>query len=537
MAAEQGNALAQINLGNCFSDGEGVEDDKSQAFKWYELAADQRYALGQLLLGVCFANGEGTTKDKKEAFKWYERAAEQGNARAQYILGVCYGGGHGVEEDMGEAIKWYRKAAKQGVEEALEAIEDFDEDSGLYSDSDSDFDFDSYNWQNDKEIKAKEGVKSYEHWTRLTDSPEDLALAQKLIEEEKDGLFFVSLLELSVEAAKILANSSGNLTFLSLREWSLPVVQALAKHEGDMDLASLNKMTDELAEALSHHHGGLQLHSLSSISDKAALYLSKHRGGLILGLKTISVKGAMALVKIPDELLLINHVFSKEIQKILFQKDTIRITHSKKSDSDYKEDLNNDSDSDSDSDSYSDSDSDSDYMDDDSDHKVKDGSDELGSGYDFEEVLKVMAKINTGVKDLDLNECDLLEKYISDCNIEDLEFDIHHLPDQVAKILCFWSPDIGDNSPQLYLPIKKLTDSAAKIISKWHGSNSDNSSTGSLVLLRLESLSENAASSLLKGPFILRINPQLLPTNALKILMKRTKYENSDDDICLYPKR
>ncbi len=176
-------------------------------------------------------------------------------------------------------------------------------------------------------------------------------------------------------------------------------------------------------------------------------------------------------------------------------------------------------------------------MDDDSDHKVKDGSDESTPAYDFEEVLKVMAKINTGVKDLDLNECDLLEKYISDCNIEDLEFDIHHLPDQVAKILCFWSPDIGDNSPQIYLPIKKLTDSAAKIISKWHGSNSDNSSTGSLVLLRLESLSENAASSLLKGPFILRINPKLLPSSVLKILMKRTKYENSDHDICLYPKR
>jgi hypothetical protein len=41
----------------------------------------------------------------------------------------------------------------------------------------------------------------------------------------------------------------------------------------------------------------------------------------------------------------------------------------------------------------------------------------------------------------------------------------------------------------------------------------------------------------LKGPFILRINPKLLPSGVLKILMKRTKYENSDHDICLYPKR
>ena len=93
-------------------------------------------------------------------------------------------------------------------------------------------------------------------------------------------------------------------------------------------------------------------------------------------------------------------------------------------------------------------------MDDDSDHKVKDGSDESTPAYDFEEVLKVMSKINSGVKDLDLNERDLLEKYISDCNVEDLEFDIHHLPDQVAKSLCFWNLDIGDNSQQVYLQIK-----------------------------------------------------------------------------------
>jgi len=539
MAAEQGNALAQVNLGECYSDGKGVEEDKYQAFKWYELAADQGYALGQLLLGVCFANGEGTARDTKEAFKWYQLAADQGNARGQYILGVCYADGQGIDEDMDEAIKWYRKAAKQGIEEALNALEELEEDDDFDSDSDSDFDFDSYERQKDKEIKAKEGVKSYEDWTRLTDSPEDLALAQKLIEEEKDGLLFVSLLELSVEAAEILATSSGNLTFLSVRDWSLPVVQALAKHEGGLSLSSLNKMTDEIAEALSHHHGSLELHSLSSISDKTALYLSRHRGGLILGLKTISVKGAMALVKIPDELLLINQVFSEEILKILFQKDTIRITHSKKSDSDYEEDLNDDSDYEedlnSDYDSDSDSDSDSDYMDDDSDHKVKDGSDESSSGYDFEEVLKIFSKINSGVKVLDPNECDLLDKYFSDCNVETLEVDITNLPDQVAKLLSSWTPDIGENSPTLYIPIKSLTDSAAKIISKWHGWQPRFQGSGYVSFPDLENLSETAGSFLLNAAFYIRINPKLLPPKILKILKKREIEEDWGDDMTLCP--
>ena len=40
LAAEQENAFAQCNLGNCYKDGKGVEQDKDKAIEWYRKASD-----------------------------------------------------------------------------------------------------------------------------------------------------------------------------------------------------------------------------------------------------------------------------------------------------------------------------------------------------------------------------------------------------------------------------------------------------------------------------------------------------------------
>ena len=45
LAAEQGNAEAQFDLGNCYCKGEGVEQDKAEAVKWYRKAAEQDFDL------------------------------------------------------------------------------------------------------------------------------------------------------------------------------------------------------------------------------------------------------------------------------------------------------------------------------------------------------------------------------------------------------------------------------------------------------------------------------------------------------------
>ena len=114
LAADQGNAAAQANLGVMYAKGQGVPQDYSEAVKWYRLAADQGDAIAQFNLGVMYAKGQGVPQDYSEAVKWYRLAADQGYATAQFNLGIMYAKGQGVPQDYSEAVKWYRLAADQG---------------------------------------------------------------------------------------------------------------------------------------------------------------------------------------------------------------------------------------------------------------------------------------------------------------------------------------------------------------------------------------------------------------------------------------
>jgi TPR repeat protein len=90
LAASRGDADAQLNLGNCCYNGQGVRIDFARAVDWYEKAAAQGDAMVQSNLGVCYANGQGVKQDFARAVYWYEKAAAQGHASAQYNLGVTY---------------------------------------------------------------------------------------------------------------------------------------------------------------------------------------------------------------------------------------------------------------------------------------------------------------------------------------------------------------------------------------------------------------------------------------------------------------
>ena len=70
-----------------YANGEGVPQDDQEAVRWYRLAADQGLAQAQYNLGVMYANGEGVPQDDQEAVRWYRLAADQGLAQAQLNLG------------------------------------------------------------------------------------------------------------------------------------------------------------------------------------------------------------------------------------------------------------------------------------------------------------------------------------------------------------------------------------------------------------------------------------------------------------------
>jgi hypothetical protein len=114
LAAEQGYAVAQSNLGVMFHQGRGVAQDYAEAARLYSLAAAQGDADAQYNLGIMFENGEGVAQDYAEVVRLYSLAAAQGHVEAQFYLGYMFENGTGVAQDTAEAIRWYRLAAEQG---------------------------------------------------------------------------------------------------------------------------------------------------------------------------------------------------------------------------------------------------------------------------------------------------------------------------------------------------------------------------------------------------------------------------------------
>ena len=81
--AEQGNAVAQFNLGLMYRIGDGVPQDDKTAVKWYTLAAEQGDADAQYNLASMYRTGQGVPQDYKTTVKWHTLAAEQGHAYEQ----------------------------------------------------------------------------------------------------------------------------------------------------------------------------------------------------------------------------------------------------------------------------------------------------------------------------------------------------------------------------------------------------------------------------------------------------------------------
>jgi len=80
-SAQQGDAGAQVMLGEMHDNGLGVEQDHAQAFAWYFKAAQQEFRLGER-----YQSGLGVEQDDAEAIQWYRKAAEQGDPMARLMM-------------------------------------------------------------------------------------------------------------------------------------------------------------------------------------------------------------------------------------------------------------------------------------------------------------------------------------------------------------------------------------------------------------------------------------------------------------------
>ena len=91
-----------------------MTQDYKEAVKWYRLAAAQGNASAQFNLGLMYKDGRGVTQDDKEAVKWYRLASAQGHVDAQYNLGFMYKDGRGVTQDYASAHMWWNLASSAG---------------------------------------------------------------------------------------------------------------------------------------------------------------------------------------------------------------------------------------------------------------------------------------------------------------------------------------------------------------------------------------------------------------------------------------
>jgi TPR repeat protein len=102
-----------------YGQGIDVPQDHTEAVKWYRLAAEQGHASAQLNLGAKYFYGEGVIQDYTEAVKWYRLAAEQGDVSAQVNLAYMYASGLAVIQDNVYAHMWWNIAASQGDKYAI----------------------------------------------------------------------------------------------------------------------------------------------------------------------------------------------------------------------------------------------------------------------------------------------------------------------------------------------------------------------------------------------------------------------------------
>lgn len=86
--AAKGDSLAQFCIGFLYKIGivHYVVKDLQKGLRWLTEAAKQNNTNAQISLGLCYENGEGVTKDFKIARDYYEKAVRQGNKNAKLFL-------------------------------------------------------------------------------------------------------------------------------------------------------------------------------------------------------------------------------------------------------------------------------------------------------------------------------------------------------------------------------------------------------------------------------------------------------------------
>ena len=99
-----------------------MAQDFTEALAWYRKAAAKGHSSGLCDVGYCYRNGYGVNQDSAKSIPDSRRAAAQGCPTGAYWLGFAYEHGEGVERDLQKAREWFCVSADRGDPDARETL-------------------------------------------------------------------------------------------------------------------------------------------------------------------------------------------------------------------------------------------------------------------------------------------------------------------------------------------------------------------------------------------------------------------------------
>jgi TPR repeat protein len=83
--AEQGDANAQYDLGLHYAVGDQVNEDQSEAARWFAMAAEQGHVRAQSTMATHFWSGTGVRRDPRQAYFWALLARANGDETSKVL--------------------------------------------------------------------------------------------------------------------------------------------------------------------------------------------------------------------------------------------------------------------------------------------------------------------------------------------------------------------------------------------------------------------------------------------------------------------
>ena len=102
-------------IGKMRLSGEGVQQDDTQAFRWFQASGIHGFVHGDYMTARMYYEGKGVGQDYDEALYQYEKAARSNDKYACYAAGRMYYLGIGTKQNFKKAAVYFAKASQKNV--------------------------------------------------------------------------------------------------------------------------------------------------------------------------------------------------------------------------------------------------------------------------------------------------------------------------------------------------------------------------------------------------------------------------------------